>query len=344
MAILSRSEYIDQLYDLLADNSTRQISPLDLRTSFVDLVDSLGNLVEGSTLNADNFSTKEIRTTIGGDKALEKINLVGRSSSDNSAFGYSALSANYNGVENTAIGAFSLSCNLYGEGNTAVGFNSCGGNITGSGNTSIGSYSLSLNKRGDHNISIGYGAGWGATETEGYKFYLGVHPQASGGCDTIASGNTTPLLYGDLATRQLGVSVNSFVSDEGIRVSGDIIPSITEKFSLGRSNYKWDGYFQDLHVCNLYYDCDPDIIEGFMTEQVEAPSGYCYPTSGILRVKNVTASGELDGGSCSDGYDEMIINRDTTLGISGCQYVIAHKINYEYRPIWVGCSGFCDDL
>jgi hypothetical protein len=356
MTTLSKTEYISQVNTLLADNSTRQISPADLRKSFIDLADSLGNLLNGIEVDSSNFSTPSTRSTKAGKEALNSLSLAGRTSVDNSAFGYRSLYQNYNGIENTALGSYALSCNLYGRNNTAVGVNSIGSNVGGSGNTAIGSYSLNTNKFGDFNIAIGFGAGFGATENENHKFYLGVHEQASGGCDVTPHGNTVPLLYGDLKTRQLGISVESFVSDEKLRVPGDvrisgdvlmngnIRPLENATYTVGTPSEKWNGYFHDLHVCNLYYDCEPDIIEGFMTEQILAPSGYCFPTSGILRVKLVTPSGELDGGTCQDGYDKVIINRDATLAISGCQYVIAHKINHEYRPIWVGCSGYCDDL
>ena len=73
MTVLSKSAFINQINSLLADNSTRQISPLDLRTSFIDLVDSLGNLVNDAELNSANFSTPDTRTTVGGEQALSEI-------------------------------------------------------------------------------------------------------------------------------------------------------------------------------------------------------------------------------------------------------------------------------
>lgn len=343
MTVLSKTAFINQVNSLLADNSTRQISPLDLRTSFLDLVDSLGNLVNDAELNSANFSTPDTRTTIGGEQALSEVSSVGRTSTDNSAFGYRSLYENYQSHCNSAFGSFSLSCNSLGDLNTAVGHYALGGNTAGSGNTAIGTYALNPNKRGDFNIAIGYGAGYGAAVNDDYKFYLAVHPQASGACNITSSGDTIPFLYGDLQTKQLGIAVDSFVSGEKLRVSGDITPAVEDTFSIGRSGVEWNGHFHDLHVCNLYHTCDPPYIEGFMTEDVQAPSGYCFPTSGILRVKTVSASGELDGGTCQDGYDQVIINRDPTLAISGCQYVIAHKINYEYRPVHLACSGYCGE-
>ena len=105
--ILTKSEYLDSISTLLADNSTQEISPLDVRTSLIDLVDSVHNFLDGKYINAGNFSTPDTRSVRGGDLSLEYLdrNLPGRSTSDSSAFGYAALRANYDGVSNTAIGS-----------------------------------------------------------------------------------------------------------------------------------------------------------------------------------------------------------------------------------------------
>ena len=60
--ILTKSEYLSSIQTLLPDNSTQLISPLDLRTSLINLVDSVTNFIDGD-INADNFSTPEILTT-----------------------------------------------------------------------------------------------------------------------------------------------------------------------------------------------------------------------------------------------------------------------------------------
>ena len=104
--ILSKTGYIASINALLPDNSTQQISPEDIRNSFVNLADSVDTflgLYPGT------------RTTRVGTLALDKLNLAGRTSVDNSAFGYYALSANYDGTTNTALGSHSLGCNLYGS-------------------------------------------------------------------------------------------------------------------------------------------------------------------------------------------------------------------------------------
>ena len=157
--ILSKSAYLTKIDGLLPDNSTQQISPQDLRESLVDLVDSVHLFLDGQKINTSNFSSPDVRTTIGGDYALEKINLVNRVSVDNTAFGYYALGANYVSSGNTALGSYALGCNLQGTHNVGVGLNALGGNVNGSGNIGIGNFSLLSNKHGDYNIAIGHGAG-----------------------------------------------------------------------------------------------------------------------------------------------------------------------------------------
>ena len=101
--ILSKSEYISSINALLPDNSTQQISPADLRISLIDLIDSVHNFLDDKEINTANFSSPDTRTTRGGDLALSKMNLVGRTSVDNSAFGYYALKES-TGTECTAVG------------------------------------------------------------------------------------------------------------------------------------------------------------------------------------------------------------------------------------------------
>ena len=76
--ILSKQDYIASINTLLPDNSTQQISPLDIRTSLINLVDSVVNFIDGD-ICADNFCTPESRNTRGGVLALSQLSLAGRS-------------------------------------------------------------------------------------------------------------------------------------------------------------------------------------------------------------------------------------------------------------------------
>lgn len=250
MTIRTKSDYLEYIESILPDNTNRQISPADLRSAFTDLADSLGIILDDTILTSLNFSSDDTRTTIAGDQALSQINLAGRSSIDNTAVGYKSLSINYTGSRNTSLGSLALACNSFGADNVAVGHNSLGSNTVGSGNVAVGNYSLVENARGDFNIAIGHGAGYYIDDNSGFKFYLGVYPDASGGCDqTLQESGVPPLLYGDLSTRQLGVGTNVLVNPEvGLAVSGDILPASGQIFSVGAEDYLFDGYFRNVNI------------------------------------------------------------------------------------------------
>ena len=84
--ILSKQEFIDSLTNYLPDNANQEISPLDLRTVITNLADSIHLMTASTNIDAANMGTKSTRTSIFGQEALGKLDLVGRSSSDNSVF------------------------------------------------------------------------------------------------------------------------------------------------------------------------------------------------------------------------------------------------------------------
>tara|TARA_B100002019_G_scaffold264289_1_gene252990 strand:+ start:13121 stop:14722 length:1602 start_codon:yes stop_codon:yes gene_type:complete len=258
MAILTKAEYISYINTVLPDNSTQEISPLDVRNSLINLADSVGNLTEGLELKSSNFRTPDVRTTIAGETALSKIDLPGRSSVDNTAVGYFSLGGNYTGSGNTAVGTFAQSCNLYGNGNSSVGYLSQAANVTGSGNVSIGSYSLHNNKRGSLNIAIGHGASYFLGPEESYVLSIGSYDiDESFLCDEndepIYSGGA-PLLYGDLKAGQhkLGVGVGEFHQYGMLQVSGGIAPTTSGDFALGYSQKPWASINDDIYFSGQY--------------------------------------------------------------------------------------------
>lgn len=70
-------------------------------------------------------------------------------------------------------------------------------------------------------------------------------------------------------------------------------------------------------------------IEGYMPTGMAAPVNSSTKTSGILIPKDITWA---DSGSI------FIVNRDTTSVIHAGAYVIAARINNEYKPVWVSAS------
>lgn len=345
--ILTKAEYLDKINLLLADNSTQEISPLDLRTSLVDLVDSIGNIFIGSELDSTNFSSPDTRTTRGGDLSLNGMFLAGRSSVDNSAFGYASLRNNFNGVENTAVGSFALACNLYGSHNSALGYLAVGGNTSGSGNVGIGSFALNNGKYGNFNIGIGHGAGYYVDRNDEFKFYLGAHPIASG--DTCVDGEPVtsgdaPLLFGDLKveSHRLGIGVNTLHDFGMLQVSGDVTPRVSGDFNLGNSNYPWSSINNEVHFSGSYI--------GFGG----APSGDVHGISDA----NSTMYGDLlpsedgrwalgnpgTGGSNRllwDGYFNDVIISGQAL-INNAEYNTVQECLYECKTLHLATSGFCD--
>lgn len=121
------------------------------------------------------------------------------------------------------------------------------------------------------------------------------------------------------------VNIQTWFNDTGqtgrVNVSGDFVSNIVPS---GRdagpmSSESWFGN-----------------IEGFMVDYIYSPSDYNSATSGLMTVKD---------SSFNSAEQVMIVNRDPKLNIhgagavGGAAYVIATRINGEFRPIYVSCSG-----
>jgi len=70
-------------------------------------------------------------------------------------------------------------------------------------------------------------------------------------------------------------------------------------------------------------------IEGYATSTINAPNNSQYPTSGLLQIK------DRDWNTIDSKF---IVNRDTTSVIHSGAYVVAMRVNNEYRPIWISAS------
>jgi hypothetical protein len=70
-------------------------------------------------------------------------------------------------------------------------------------------------------------------------------------------------------------------------------------------------------------------LEGYVGEQINAPNNASVPTTGTLTLKN---------NNWSDAGQITLVNRDTTSIIHAGAYVIAIRVNNEYRPLWVSAS------
>ena len=376
MAEYSENDFILSLNNFLPDNSSEEISPKDIRDVFVNAVDSSHRFLEIHSVKALNIRSANLRQTKVGELALDNLDLVYESGSDNTAVGYSSMGGNVFGKDNTAVGSYSLSCNLDGKYNTAIGFSSIVGSVEGDGNVGVGSKALYGLRNGDFNIAIGHGAGYYIGKSDSYQFYLGAHSEASGCCCLDGSG--TPLLRGDLQELKLAIGTNELHNYGTLQVSGDASPTATRAFNLGNDNrawksingqlqfptsdtvkstsriipcydgldlgtpeLRWDGFFRDVEV------------HGDLTVNGET---ICGSGSGVrfaegFFIEDLTAPTDFCSptsglfiekrtceGVCEDGDTYYAINRDTNLEISSGTYAQFAKQNSEWRPIWSSCS------
>jgi len=70
-------------------------------------------------------------------------------------------------------------------------------------------------------------------------------------------------------------------------------------------------------------------VEGYVNQQINAPASPSLPTVGVLFTKNK---------DWQDSEQVTIVNRDTTSTIHAGAYVIAIRVNNEYRPLWISAS------
>lgn len=377
MAEYSENDFILSLDNFLPDNSTEQISPKDIRDTFINAVDSTHRFLELHNIKAKNIESATLRQTRVGELSLDGLNLAYENGEDNTAIGYSSMQGNVYGDQNTALGSYSLSCNLDGNYNTAIGFSSIVGSVEGDGNVGLGLKTLYNLRDGNFNIAIGHGAGYYIGKSDSYQFYLGAHSEASGSCCLDGSG--TPLLRGDLQELKLAIGTNEIHNYGTFQVSGDVSPTTTRVSHLGNDNrawrsvngqlifpnsdtvesksniipcfdgldlgtpeLRWDGFFRDVQV---YGDLT---VNG----ETVCPSGsglqrfaegffiedVAAPASFCSPTSGLFTEKRTCDGVCEDGDTFYAVNRDANLSISNGMYAQFAKHGTEWRPIWVSCS------
>jgi hypothetical protein len=120
--------------------------------------------------------------------AVGSFALKSNTSSQNTAFGYEALSANVSGYDNTAVGTIALNSNINGFGNVALGSFALSTNSSGYQNIGVGYQSLFYNTTGYDNIGIGYRALYFNT---GGTNNIGIGCQSL--CSNTSGGNNIAL-------------------------------------------------------------------------------------------------------------------------------------------------------
>ena len=321
--ILSKQQLVDNIVTEISDNSTGLISPYDVRHNMLDIIDSVHNLLNGKDLDTNNFASRNTRTTKAGQETLKNYYVTNSNNEDNSAFGYSSLRNNFQGVKNTAVGSSALSCNVYGGDNVAVGYKAVTGNTTGYANVGIGNYTLSSNKFGNYNIAIGHAAGYYVDRDDSYKLFIASHPIDSGYiCGNPLGSGLTPLVHGDLQSLKFGIAVNSLLSDFTLQASGSVGPSENARFNLGSPSYRYNRIY--------------------LSDGITLPSGnidYSYELSGIAVSDNVVPLshnaynfGTLNNRWSVGYFDQLVANT----------YTVVETCSYTCKTLHLASSGICE--
>lgn len=359
----TRQQYIDLINELLPDNASQLISPQDLRTSLVALIDSIENFVVDDTINSLNLGSEDTRNTRVGSLALDKLrqNVPGASGSDNTALGYYSLGGNYLSDRNTSIGSYSLGCNLYGNDNLAAGFNSLAGNIDGSGNIAIGNYTLRSNKYGDFNIAIGHGAGYYLTDNYNYKLIIASDPvQIDDLCEVSFASGKAPLVYGDLKDYRFGIAVKDLHEYGTLQISGDVTPSRNKSYGLGNFVYAWESAYISSGIA--YTNSNDFIVSRYNDTAPFAHTKVAtFSNNGNIAFGNVSPSGD-QGLITVNGHIVPAVDSVYRLGhpdlkwdavfndiivsgnaiINDLQYVTINQCFYDCKTLHLATSGICE--
>ena len=118
------------------------------------------------------------------------------------------------------------------------------------------------------------------------------------------------------------------------RLKGDI--RFNDGTSLNSSNFLTDidiletGLFATSgRIDSLSNEVSSLIVEGFVPAEIKPPSSSSMPSTGILSVKNKNWNNVMN---------VTLYNRDVTSTIHAGAYVIAIRVNEEYKPIWISAN------
>ena len=234
-------------------NSAIGVSALNSNTTGSSNTGIGANALFSNLSGANNIGigTNALRANIDGNEnaAIGSLALFSNlSGASNSAIGSSALRANTTGSNNSAMGGSSLLSNTVGSTNIAIGLNSLLRNINGNNNVSIGANSNAFNTDGSNNTMIGVEAGRGTVAGgRSGNIFIGYKAGFSdNGSNKLYIENsndvTTPLIYGDFATNQMGIGTSSLPTDVSytLAVEGKIITE--EVRVLLRGSSLWPDY------------------------------------------------------------------------------------------------------
>jgi len=182
----------------------------------------------------------------------------GISGNSSTFIGYNAGKAN-TAIRNTFIGHNSGMATTTGKHNAFLGSFTGRFNTTGSFNLFVGNQAGYKNKTGSNNIFLGHKAGY--SETGSNKLYID-------NTDT-----TTPLIYGDFNTKQLGINTNQVPPDYALAIKGKVITDEVRVQLTG--DWNWPDY-----VFDQDYELMPlDELKTFIEENKHLPD---IPSKAVL--------------------------------------------------------------
>jgi len=224
MPLKSKAQLVDFITEYITSNVNRRVTPEDIRTALIDLIDSVHILTSGETILSNNLSSPITNNTVVGEESMPSVI----------------------GSGNTSVGYASSHCNLVGYENTSLGISSLENNISGDLNVAVGAASLIKNKRGNNNIGIGAYAGYYIGENDSNQLFIGSHPIDMNFVSTYPSGHSTvvPLMRGDLSNLRLAIGTNTIHTGGTLQVKGNVTPSQSGSTdTLGTNTYVWDKIF-----------------------------------------------------------------------------------------------------
>lgn len=350
----------------------------DGRAVFIDF---FGNTYAGN----NNHNFRNVVSPLGislfntgyGSAALASLSGGDYNTAIGSSAGYGTMVGNNNVFVGDRAGQYIAS----GNNNIIIGKNAYAvnaANYQGSHNIIIGTEVVSLNHSGDYNLAIGH-------DSDSNHLIRGVMgPNDSDKRLDFQHGNlyihkTTDQVNQNVLITHSGIKVNDLLTkaypDQTFSInfnaaSGNDILILSHSGALpvsGTATYATENparpyaqfnsdvrihgaiRFSDntsldsasflSNISNLQSGVNQTaqlFIEGYITSEIKSPSNPSVPTSGYLISKD---SNWMNQSSF------LIINRDTTSIIHSGAYVIAIKINNEYRPMWISantCENSCN--
>lgn len=194
------------------------------------------NVFIGSQAGLANTSAKRnvfigtntgLTNTIGNNNTFignqaGKLNLNGAS---NVFLGYKAGLSNTDGSNNMFVGEGAGENNDHGSENVFLGASAGAFSTSGNQNLYLGSAAGNSNLTGSENVFLGYYAG--SDNNGSGNIFIGTNAGYSTLGDSLLiidnTNTTSPLIYGNFATNQLGVNTDKFATGYALSVNGGII-------------------------------------------------------------------------------------------------------------------------